>query len=183
MTDPTSITLISGTDRKNSHTRIIAEHLHQHLSSIGVKSQLLDLEQIPVELLKNPTYSAENRNKGLSEIQDDFFVHCNKFIFVVPEYNGSFPGVLKLFLDSLSVRKYEETFFHKKACLIGVASGRAGNLRGLDHLSDILNYLGVIVFPSKLPVSRVFEFVDGGEVVSQEVRRSLEGLVDDFIQF
>ena len=38
----------------------------------------------------------------------------DKFIFVIPEYNGSFPGVLKVFIDACS---FPESFYEKKAAL------------------------------------------------------------------
>jgi chromate reductase len=79
---------------------------------------------------------------------------------VSPEYNGSFPGVLKLFLDALSVKDYKKTFSGKRVSLIGVASGRAGNFRGMEHLTGIFNYLNMIVMPNKLPISSVEKVID-----------------------
>ena len=80
---------------------------------------------------------------------------ADKFWFVFPEYNGGIPGMLKLFLDAISVRAYKATFHGKKACLTGISTGRAGNLRGLDQLTNILNYLQVIVHPNKVPISSI----------------------------
>ncbi|TVR83280.1 MAG: NAD(P)H-dependent oxidoreductase [Saprospirales bacterium] len=177
------ITIISGTNRPNSHTAIIASHIHQHLHSIGRASNLIDLENIDGQMLSNEMYSEAGQHPDIKKIQDDHFEHQTKFIFIAPEYNGSIPGVLKVFIDALSVRKYSETFFHKKACLIGVASGRAGNLRGLDHLGDVLSYLGVILFPAKLPVSRVTDYVDKGEITDPEVKATINKLIDDFLGF
>ena len=37
-----------------------------------------------------------------------------KFVFIVPEYNGSFPGVLKTFIDGLA---FPDTFEQKKNVL------------------------------------------------------------------
>nr|MBS0036562.1 NAD(P)H-dependent oxidoreductase [Saprospiraceae bacterium] len=183
MNEKNCVTIISGTNRRKSHSFILARYILNYLQKKGTPVKLLDLEEVPLSILDNNTYTAENQIKELTEIQDNYFVGSSKFIFVVPEYNGSIPGVVKMLLDALSVRKYDESFFHKKACLIGVAAGRAGNLRGMDHLSDILNYLGVIVFPSKLPVSRVFEILDGRELINGEVVETLNQLVDDFLEF
>lgn len=183
MNDKNCITIVSGTNRRDSHTFILARYILGYLEKKKIPVKLLDLEEVPLAILGNSSYTAENQTKELGDIQDDYFVESHKFIFVVPEYNGSIPGVVKMLLDALSVRKYEESFFHKKACLIGVAAGRAGNLRGMDHLSDILNYLGVIVFPSKFPVSRVFEILEGRELIKGEVMETLNQLVDDFLEF
>jgi NAD(P)H-dependent FMN reductase len=48
------------------------------------------------------------------------------------------PGSLKLFIDACSVREYKQNFKGKKAALVGIASGRAGNLRGMDHLTGVM---------------------------------------------
>jgi NAD(P)H-dependent FMN reductase len=46
-------------------------------------------------------------------------------------------------------------FAGKKAALIGISTGRAGNLRGMDHLASVMNHMNVHVLPSLLPVSGV----------------------------
>ena len=75
----------------------------------------------------------------------------DKLVFVVPEYNGSFPGVLKTFIDSL---KYPQGVRDKKAGLIGVSSGVQGGVFAMSHLSDIFNYLGMHVFGTKTKIWR-----------------------------
>lgn len=175
--------MVSGTNRPESHTAVLARFVVDHLQKKGVEANLVDLLEIDRSMLSVEMYEEAGQSLEVKQIQDQSFVPQERFIFLAPEYNGSIPGVLKVFIDALSVRKYEASFFHKKACLIGVASGRAGNLRGLDHLSDILSYLGVIVFPEKLPVSRVFEFVEGGQLTDEEVRKTIAKLIDDFLEF
>jgi chromate reductase, NAD(P)H dehydrogenase (quinone) len=178
-----SITVVSGTNRPGSHTIIIAKYAADYLSSRGLKVNFVDLAETDPGMLSRGMYEENGQAAEVRVIQDTHFETQSKFVFVAPEYNGSIPGVLKVFIDALSVRKYSETFFHKKACLIGVASGRAGNIRGLDHLSDILTYLGMIIFPAKLPVSRVFEFLEDGRLTDEEVRSTLKKLLDDFADF
>lgn len=177
------ITVISGTNRPNSHTAVVARFLFDYLKQENLNCRFVDLAELSPAILSPEMYDEDEMLKELVEIQDHSIVRADKFIFVAPEYNGSIPGVLKVFLDALSIRSYNESFFHKKACLVGVASGRAGNLRGLDHLSDILTYLGVIIFPSKLPVSRIFEFMESGQIKDQQVLDALKKLVDDFLDF
>lgn len=75
-----------------------------------------------------------------------------KYVFIVPEYNGSFPGVLKAFIDGL---EYPGTFKNKKAALVGVSSGVQGAGLALSHLTDILNYCGTHVLALKPKLSRI----------------------------
>ncbi|MBK8506337.1 MAG: hypothetical protein IPL46_31525 [Saprospiraceae bacterium] len=51
------------------------------------------------------------------------------------------------------------TDFHgKKARLTGVSTGRVGNLHGMEHLTNILNYLQVVVFLNRLLLSSIHQF-------------------------
>jgi len=72
-------------------------------------------------------------------------------LFVVPEYNGGFPGVLKYFIDII----HPKVWAGKIAGLVGVATGRSGNLRGIDHLTGILHYLKVEVIYQKPYLSSI----------------------------
>jgi NAD(P)H-dependent FMN reductase len=99
----------------------------------------------------------------------DFILPAQKFVFIAPEYNGSFPGILKVFLDAIP----PEMNRGKKSALIGVSSGRAGNLRGMDHLTGILNYLGMHVHPNKLPISSVLSLMDAEGNFRDEITKTV----------
>ena len=80
--------------------------------------------------------------------------------FVIPEYNGSFPGIFKAFIDASDIRS---SFHGKKVCLIGVSDGRAGNLRGMDHLTNICGHMKMNVLNLKIPISSVGSLIDTDE--------------------
>lgn len=127
------ITVISATNRKDSEAQDFAKFYVKTLSArTSEEVKLLALEEIPHDWFHPDMYAEKGQSPSLARLQDEYMLPAGKFVFVIPEYNGSFPGVLKLFLDACSVRKYHETFKGKKAALLGVASGRAGNLRGMD---------------------------------------------------
>jgi chromate reductase, NAD(P)H dehydrogenase (quinone) len=68
--------------------------------------------------------------------------------------------------------------------LTGISSGRAGNLRGMDHLTGSLNFLNVTVHPNKLPISGVDKLLEGSGVISdQPTVSAMENQVDEFIHF
>ena len=155
------ITVISGTNRPNSLTSVAANHYVTFLrKNTEEQVNFLSLESLSNDILHADMYQPTKQAASLAQLQDEFIIPANKFVFVLPEYNGSFPGVLKLFIDACSVRENKKNFKGKKAALIGVADGRAGNLRGLDHLTGMLNYLGVIVMPDRLPISSFSKLID-----------------------
>lgn len=173
------ITLISGTNRTNSLTHRFAAIYGEMLRGQGAEVRFLALTDLPVEILLPEVYEKEQKPLPILELQEQYFVQAEKFVFIFPEYNGSIPGVLKLLIDGLDPKL---SFKGKKASMIGLATGRAGNLRGLDHLASILQHMQVTVMPYLLPVSRVqSEFVgDNGfsentlKVVQDHVNRTIK---------
>ena len=180
-----SITIISATNRYNSMTRRIAEYYYQLFSQkSGAKVHFLSLEEVPFDILNPEMYEEGGQSSELGRIQDRYFIPSEKFVFVLPEYNGGIPGIFKLFIDAISIRRYKDSFHHKKACLVGISSGRAGNLRGMEYLTGVLNYLKITVLPNKLPISQIEKLVDReGNLKDIATRHAIEKQVDEFLAF
>ncbi len=154
------ITVISGTNRPGSKTLLFARHYAEQLRTLGQDSQLLDLAEVEHGFFTREMYDPAAMHPTLVELQRDLVLGADKLAIFVPEYNGSYPGVLKLFIDGISVNEYARNFRGKRIALIGVSSGRAGNLRGMDHLADTLAHMGGWVLPNRLPLSGVDALVD-----------------------
>jgi chromate reductase, NAD(P)H dehydrogenase (quinone) len=144
-----NITIISGTNRPNSNTLKVSNIYKAALEKSGHNVELLDLTTLPQTIAFTELYG--KRSNEFTGLISKYVTNTHKFIFVVPEYNGSYPGILKVLLDSIHPKEWS----HKKALLVGVSSGRAGNLRGLDHLTGVLNYLKVFVHHNRLPISLI----------------------------
>lgn len=162
--------IISGTNRKDSFTLRIAKLYQSLLKKKNIEAHLLSL--VGLELME--------RNPSVIELEKKWLLPSSKYIFISPEYNGSIPGVLKCLIDVSDVNK---VWINKKALLTGVSKGRAGNLRGMDHLTGILHYVGTIVHPNKLPISIVDTLFKEGEMEHQETIRTINRQLDDFIEF
>lgn len=139
--NPQKIGIVVGTNRRNSLSRAVARYYQRVLTSEGVLTKLIDLSQLPEDFAFSALYQNAGQHKGFNEFQL-VIDSLDKFVFVVPEYNGSFPGVLKAFLDGL---RYPDTFNNKKVALLGISAGVLGNAVGLGHLNDILSYMGANV--------------------------------------
>jgi NAD(P)H-dependent FMN reductase len=163
------ITIISGTNRKLSNTSKIAREYQLILQGKGVEAGIFSLEE--ADLLEY--------TKAFEKIENEILIPTTHFIIISPEYNGSFPGVLKMLFDN---SRSHDIWFHKKALLTGVATGRAGNLRGMDHLADVLNYLKITVHPNKLPISAINSVVDGdGKITDKNTLKAINQQIDEFI--
>jgi NAD(P)H-dependent FMN reductase len=172
------ITLISATNRPNSNSLKVAKNYAQLMEKQGVETRLLSLEQLPFDFILTDLYS--KRSENFQQLLNDFILPAEKFVFIAPEYNGSFPGILKTFLDAIP----PDLNRGKKAALIGVSSGRAGNLRGMEHLTGILNYLGMHVHPNKLPISSVLTLLDeSGNIMDPNTIKVLEKHAGDVLKW
>lgn len=164
-------TIISATNRTGSHTEKVAKQYHKIFKAKGIDANIFSLQNLNV-LEKNP---------GFSKAENEFLIPAQKFIFIIPEYNGSFPGVLKAMIDISDIRK---TWWGKKALLTGVSTGRAGNLRGMDHMTGVLNYVKMIVHHNKLPISVIDKVMDaGGTITDKNTLLAIDQQVDEFINF
>ena len=67
---------------------------------------------------------------------------------------------------------------------MGVSSGRAGNLRGMDHLTGILNYLGIHVHPNKLPISSVLGLLnEQGHIKDEMTIKVIDKQIKDVLSW
>ena len=148
------ITIIAGTNRKNSVTLKVARYYEKLLIKKGLDCQVLDLVNLPKDFLFSSLYGEENED--FIQITKKYIFNPSKLIVITPEYNGSFPGVMKAFIDGWNPRKVSG----KWVALVGVSSGRQGNARGMDDLTNILNYLKINIIPVKPPLSQIFKLLD-----------------------
>lgn len=176
------ITIISGTNRPGSRTLLVSEICKNYLLSQGHDVEMIDLVELDPSHLSSAMYSSKE-NTQLSEIQDQKILPADLLLIVSPEYNGSYPGVLKAFFDALSVRKYKDTFKGRKVALLGVSAGRAGNLRGMEHMTGFLNYLNMLVMPNKLPVSSIEQQLTADNQLNDSTMDALSSFLDEVVQF
>ena len=162
--------IISGTNRRESFTLRVAELYRSILKKKNIEAPVLSL--VGLDLLE--------RNVNVLELEKKWLLPAEKYIFVSPEYNGSIPGVLKCLIDVSDTRK---VWKGKKALLTGVSKGRAGNLRGMDHLTGIMHFVGTVVHPNKLPISIVDTLFNEEEMAHQETLRAINQQLDEFINF
>lgn len=171
------ITIISASNRVGNLTSLFAKQCEKYFLNRSEEVQVLELDSLPKSLSLQSVYEYET--SVFTEFAAMYIEKADKFLFIVPEYNGSMPGILKLFIDAI----HPKWFFGKKAAMIGVSAGRAGNLRGMDHLTDILHYLQVNVMPFKLPVSQLNKLIDKKEIIDDVTLELLEKQVDKLIAY
>ena len=173
------ITIVVGTNRKNSNSRIIAEIYQGILAAKGAKSQILDLVDLPADFTATALYENAGKNKDFNKYLD-IMSTCQKFVFVVAEYNGSFPGVLKSFIDGL---KFPDSFLDKKCALVGLSAGVQGGGLAVSHLTDIFNYCGMHVLALKPKLARIQVNMSENKITDKLYQELLETQAQQLVDF
>ncbi len=171
-------TIISATNRPNSSTLKLAEYYQKQLLDKGIEAGILDLTELPEGLIHPKMYSESCEN---FKPMQDIITATDKFLFIIPEYNGSFPGVLKVLIDAC---KYPESFYGKKAALVGHSSGKYGNIRGVDHFTGICHYVNLHVMPLRLHIPAIHkEFDENGDLFKEDTLKFTNRQMEQFIVF
>ena len=171
------ITIISGTNRPNSNTLKVSGLCNDILQELGVKSQIYSLESLSKDFMFAEMYQKHSNEFKTMVAQ---YIHgADKIIFIVPEYHGSYPGVLKVLLDAIS----GDDIMDKKTMIIGVASGHAGGLRPIGHLTDVLHHLKAEVFSRKPKLSYIDKQIDSKGDFAKETIENLKVQINLFLSY
>jgi chromate reductase len=172
------ITIISSTNRPGSSTLKVARYYQKIMLEKGVEAGILSMAQLPPNILETDLYG--KRSSEFQKIQD-IIEATDKFVFIIPEYNGSFPGSLKVFIDACS---FPGSFYEKKSALVGISSGKYGNIRGVDHFTGVCHYLHLHVMPLKLHIPNIkTEFNEYSDLFKEDTVQFTNEQIDKFIAF
>ncbi len=172
------VTIIASTNRPNSSTFKLAQYYQKKLHEKGLDTNLFSLTELPDSIISTDLYG--KRSAEFMPIQE-MVNNTEKFLFVIPEYNGSFPGIVKFFVD---VCAFPQSFYDKKVALVGLSSGKYGNIRGVDHFTGVCHYLHLNVMPLKLHIPNIrTEFNEEGDLFKEDTLKFTDEQIDKLIKF
>lgn len=170
------IVVICGTNREGAISRMLAREVASAYRPLA-EVDPLDMSELPPEALHPTAY--HDRPPVVGGLVERF-LQAEGVVFVVPEYNGSFPGVLKLFVDMLP---HPEGFEGRPCAFIGLSAGQFKSLRAVEHLQQVAGYRNAYIYPKRLFIgdsSR--QFVDG-KLVDGDLPRRLREQAEGFVSF
>lgn len=173
------VTIICSTNRNNALSRKISDLYQVILQEMNVSSEILDLNNLPDDFVATALYENSGKNKEFNTYRQKM-KDAHKMVFIVPEYNGSFPGVLKAFIDGL---EYPGTFKNKKCALVGLSAGVQGGGLALSHLTDIFNYCGMNVLALKPKLARIDKTFEDGEIKDPLYNQLLKEQAELLVKF
>lgn len=98
-----------------------------------------------------------------------------------PEYHGSFSSLIKLAIENLG---YPSALKGKPIALLGVANGRIGAIKSLEHLRSVASHVGALVLPSMVSIDRVRKIFDlDGFPLDENMEIQLRGLANTLVDY
>ncbi len=135
-------TIISGSNRKESGSRKVADFLGHQLKKIeGSEVEIIDLHELDLPVWKDSMWSGDNTLESAWDPARQSLVKADGYIIISPEWSGMASPALKNFI--LYVKK---EMAHKPTLLVGVSSGRGGaypisELRMSSYKNTFINYI------------------------------------------
>ena len=133
LTRPVFLPIIIGTPRQGRLTEPAANFVFGEVSKRSdIETKLIDIRKIPIRM--------DDAGEALKDSEFSVTVdRADGLILVVPEYNHSFPGLLKHVLDT-NLKEY----IHKAVGVCGVSAGPFGGARMIQSLLPVLRELGLV---------------------------------------
>lgn len=170
------IVMINGSARAGNYTgqalAVIQDALEQH-DNVTVTT----LEPATLKLAV-PGSVMDNRDAaGVREA----VAEADGLVLGTPEYHGSFSALLKLVIENLG---FPSAMRGKPVALVGVAAGRIGAVKSLEHLRSVCSHVGATVLPGPISIARVRDVFDAhGAIQDSEIERMLHALGDDLLEY
>ena len=158
------ISIVLGTAREGRQSEKVARALFREFEkSTGATFEYVDIR----DCLTTFHTKRHNEENGQDYAWYQTAMKSDGFIFVIPEYNRSYPGEWKILLDSL----YNKAYAGKVAGLVGVSDGRFGGVRAIEQAILTLSNCGMYVMKGALHFPFVMTQFDAeGNVVEEDQR-------------
>ena len=181
------ILAFAGSTRRESFNKKLVAIAAQGAREAGTEVTLIDLKDFPLPLFDQDLEAEQGMPENGKKLKKLFIDH-DGLLIASPEYNSSFPAVLKNAVDWVSRPAPGEpslvAFRGKVATLMSASPGALGGLRGLVHVRSILGNIGVIVLPDQLAVAQAHEaFNPDGTLKDPKRQAGIEGLGRTLAEF
>jgi len=174
-----TVAVLVGSLRKDSINRKFAQALGK-LAAGRLDFRFVELGDVP--MYNDDLF--ENLPASITRLKSDI-ASADAVLFVSPEYNRSFPAVLKNAID-WGTRPYgQNSFAAKPGGLIGTSPGAAGAAAGQNHLKSVLNVVDVVLMgqPEVYFHYKPELFAEDGSVKDEATKAFLERYIARFVQW
>jgi len=172
------IVILACTDRPESNTLRFSKYLKPHYEKLGVQASVGSLQDYPLEQVVGGKYG--EKIPSVTSFNNTI-LEADGLVFVIPEYNGSFPGIFKMFIDYLP---FPASFLGKPISFVGVANGAFGGLRAVEQAQQVVGYRNAYVFPERVFLARFSKnFSDENGLTEEMQQKLLRSQMRNFVTY
>lgn len=186
--EPMKLLIFAGSTRQHSWNRKLARVAAAMARRSGADVTHLELADLDV-----PMYNADLEARGtpsdVMKLKQLTYEHP-AWIICTPEYNASYPALLKNTLDWISspVKSdpvWNDDFRSTRGKVVGVLSaspGALGGLRSQSHLVPLLLNLHCWVAPKNYALGRAADAFDAaGELINDSAQKNVQAVIDQVL--
>jgi FMN reductase len=166
---------VQGSVRPNNNTARALNILVEYVADLdGASLEILDPTGMDLRLPGlGITDDARHLQRRIAE--------ADGIILATPEYHGSYSSVMKLIIDNLG---FPSALKGKPVALLGVASGRIGAIKALEHLRSVASHVGALVLPGPVSVANVRSLFDAeGRILDEQIAALIEEVPANLIEY
>ena len=144
------------------------------------KNHGIDLETIETAGIDFSLPGMSNGSPAVKRFQETV-LSADGIILATPEYHGSFSSVMKLVIENMG---FPSGLSGKPVALLGVAAGKIGAIKALEHLSSVCSHVGAIVLPGPISVAGVQQvFDEQGNCLDKGVEQEIRSLGSKLLDY
>jgi chromate reductase len=172
--DGRRVVTICGTSRPGNFTGMALAVVEDELARAGLTFTRFD------PATQSLSFPGLLETEGARQLREDV-TGAAAIVIATPEYHGGFSAMTKLIIENLG---FPSALQGKPVALLGVAGGRIGAIKSLEHLRGVCAHVGALVLPRALSVAGVRSAFDkSGKCTDPETEKALRGLVDALLDF
>ena len=174
------ILIFAGSIRRESLHRKLALAAARALQAAGAEMTWADLRDYPMPFYDGDLEAEQGVPERAKAFKELVRAH-DALVIASPEYNGSYPALLKNAIDWISRPEPGEkplaVLRGKRAALLSASPGPGGGQRGLRHLRELLEMIGVTVLPLQVTIAKATQAFDTeGNLARPDDRAALDSL-------
>ncbi len=168
-----NILVLLGTNRKDRQSEHVAKWVLAQMEARGdIEPRFFDVRDFDL-----PTDHYGTEIGKLFPDWRDAVIKADGLVIVTPEYNHSYPGILKSVLDTL-LREY----VHKAVAFVGVSAGPWGGTRVIESMVQMVRELGLAVTFSDLNFPSVAsKFDEAGALIDTAYEKRVTAFLDELV--
>jgi chromate reductase, NAD(P)H dehydrogenase (quinone) len=175
------VLVFAGSTRKDSFNRKLAVRATDALRSQQIDTTFADLRDYPMPLYDGDSEAAQGLPATAKAFKELVREH-DTIVIASPEYNGSFPALVKNTIDWITRpepgERPLEVLRGKTAALLSTSPGPGAGKRGLKHLRELLEMTGLNVLPEQVNVAKATQAFDAeGQLIRPDDANALNEIV------